>query len=215
MASYTAGKAIDDSSAFDSRDQWVDTRNRALDRGLSANHQPQAAVLSWVWQLPIRAPQQRIVKALAEGWSLNGIASFYAGQPIYVVTARDNDYDGNANNDRPDAVGPWYLSPNRARGDVVTAWFNPQAIVPNALGQIGNLGRNVVMGPGTKNIDVGIFKSFRIGEGRQLQFRAESFNMANWTNLTTVERRSTSPNFGKVTAASTPRIFQLGLKLAF
>jgi hypothetical protein len=53
------------------------------------------------------------------------------------------------------------------------------------------------------------------GENMYLQFRAETFNLFNHTNVSTVTTSFISASFGKVTAANDPRIMQLGLKLYF
>ncbi len=116
---------------------------------------------------------------------------------------------------RPDVVGDWKLSPNRPRNEVIRAWFKPDAFVPNQAGQLGNLGRNVVTGPGGKSFDLGIFKNFRITERRQLQFRCEMFNAFNFVNLSGPEVRITRATFGQIRSAESPRIFQFGLKYIF
>ena len=124
-----------------------------------------------------------MTKLLVNGWSVNGIATFYSGDPLNVIVNKDNDFDGNASGDRPDVVGKWYLSPDRSRAQAIGAWFNTAAFAQNQPGMLGNLGRNVLTGPGSKNIDLGIQRSFRITERNRLQFRAEGFNMMNWVNL--------------------------------
>jgi hypothetical protein len=48
-----------------------------------------------------------------------------------------------------------------------------------------------------------------------LQFRAETFNLFNHTNYSTVTTSFISASFGKVTTANDARIMQLGLKLYF
>ncbi len=50
-------------------------------------------------------------------------------------------------------------------------------------GQFGSEGRNVVRGPGIANVDLALVKNFALGESRRLQFRAESFNVANHAQL--------------------------------
>jgi hypothetical protein len=50
----------------------------------------------------------------------------------------------------------------------------------------GNSGRNVLIGPGTLNLDFSIFKNNyvkRISENFNLQFRAEFFNILNRANF--------------------------------
>lgn len=43
--------------------------------------------------------------------------------------------------------------------------------------------RNAFRGPGLWNIDAGLYKNFRITEGKTLQFRAEAYNLVNHANL--------------------------------
>ena len=84
-----------------------------------------------------------------------------------------------------------------------------------ATGQFGNLENNSLIGPGRFNVDVGIVRSFRVGGERQVQFRAEAFNVLNRVNLATPVSALNSPNFGLITGASDPRIIQLALKYTF
>jgi hypothetical protein len=48
---------------------------------------------------------------------------------------------------------------------------------------IGTVGRNVLQGPRQTNVDFSIFKRFRIGEAKKLEFRAEFYNLLNVANL--------------------------------
>jgi hypothetical protein len=153
--------------------------------------------------------------AILDGWAASGIATFYSGQPVGVFTGRDNDFDGNSANDKPDVVGEWMLDPNRPRQEVIQNWFNTAAFAANPRGRIGALGRNVVNGPGFKSVDVSLAKQFRIAEQKHLQFRAESFNTANWVNLSNPEGRLSRATFGRISSAQSPRILQFGLKLIF
>src|SRR5205823_1414505 len=100
------------------------------------------------------------------------IASFRSGIPVNVTSGRDNNLDG-VNTDRPNLTGNPFLDPNRSRSDVSNAWFNTAAFIQNATGQVGNFGRNVLDGPGLRNVDIGVFRYFSIRERMKLQFRAE------------------------------------------
>ncbi|HWR54709.1 MAG TPA: carboxypeptidase regulatory-like domain-containing protein [Bryobacteraceae bacterium] len=214
-ASYTFGKAIDESSWYSSRTEWADTRSRSLNKGLGDTDRRHLLAVSWVWDVPRPGGTARLTQFLFDGWSLNGIATFYSGAPVFIITNRDNDYDGNASGDRPDVVGGWKLSPSRARSEVVAAWFKQSAFVENQKNQLGNLGRNVVIGPGTKQVDLGISRVFRMGERQRIQFRAETFNICNWVNLQNPEEQRTNGLFGVITDARDPRIIQFGLKFLF
>ena len=70
-------------------------------------------------------------------------------------------------------------------------------------------------GPGTKNVDFSLVKNTPFGGGRQLQFRAEFFNLFNWINYDNPNRTALTPNFGRIFSAGPPRQVQLGLRLIF
>ena len=225
LASYTLGKWIDDASWYDETSNFADQRNVRLNRGLGEQDQRQVMTLSWVWAPRGFAGAAGLRRALLDGWAVNGIASFYAGQPLRMRSGRDNDFDSYPNGDRPDVVGDWKLSPNRTRDQAIQAWFNPSAFTANRPGQVGNLGRNVVIGPGFKGVDLSVSKSVRIREGHQVQFRAESFNTFNWVNLGDPITDLTKNTFGRITSTAVAttaatsqrdaRVFQFGLKYVF
>jgi hypothetical protein len=47
----------------------------------------------------------------------------------------------------------------------------------------GNAGRNYLHNPSRTNFDVALAKNFPVREGRSLQFRIETFNLANHTQF--------------------------------
>ena len=86
----------------------------------------------------------------------------------------------------------------------------------------GNLGRNVIIGPGLWNVDFSVFKNNYIrNETANLQFRAEMFNVFNRTNmqppggmLLSDTAGDINPTLGRITATQgADRIIQLALKL--
>ena len=106
-------------------------------------------------------------------------------------------------------------------------WFNPNAFLTevNNGGFYGNLGRDTLTGPGLATWDFSVMKQTPIGEGFNLQFRAEMFNILNRVNFNTpnlivaiLPPGSTipqaNPSAGAVTSTSTTaRQVQFGLKL--
>jgi hypothetical protein len=90
----------------------------------------------------------------------------------------------------------------------------------------GNAGRKILDGPGLKNVDLSIFRTFKIRERIQLQARGEFSNAFNLVNLslqstalaTTANVAAatlTSPMFGHILSANDMRQVQVGLRLAF
>jgi len=74
----------------------------------------------------------------------------------------------------------------------------------------GNSGRNILYGPGTKQLDFSLFKSFALGERgeRRLQFRAEAFNALNTPQFNNPSSSIGFAGVAKITSAGTPTVFQ-------
>jgi hypothetical protein len=94
-------------------------------------------------------------------------------------------------------------------------WLNSAAFRAPGPGAFGNLANNSLIGPGRFNVDMGLVRGFRIGGERQVQFRAEAFNLFNRVNLSNPVSALNSPNFGLITSAGDARIVQLALKYTF
>ena len=62
---------------------------------------------------------------------------------------------------------------------------------------------------------MGITRSFRTGAAREVQFRAEIFNVFNTVLKADPTGALNSQNFGLITAAGDPRIMQFALKYVF
>jgi hypothetical protein len=123
--------------------------------------------------------------------------------------------DGN----RPNATGQPLELPDDQRS--LDRWFNTAAVAIPAQGVIGNIGRNVGVGPAHQTWDFSAHKAFQIMEGHSLTFRFEAFNFANHpvfgTPASSVGTANTPPSgFGQIrgTAVSMRQI-QLGLKYVF
>ena len=57
-------------------------------------------------------------------------------------------------------------------------WFNTAAFQIADRGTFGNLGRNTLTAPGVHNWDFSLTKNTQVSEGKNVQFRAEIFNIA-------------------------------------
>jgi hypothetical protein len=67
------------------------------------------------------------------------------------------------------------------------------------------------------DLDTAVYKDWPIGhrEGSTLEFRAEAFNIMNHTNFSSLSTGLGSGNFGQVTSALDPRIFEFALRYNF
>src|SRR6185436_9101743 len=65
----------------------------------------------------------------------------------------------------------------------VDHWFDANAYVPTPIGTFGNVSRNSLVGPNSKNVDLSLFKTTNITETMNVQFRFEMFNVFNRANF--------------------------------
>ena len=76
-------------------------------------------------------------------------------------------------------------------------------------------GRNILSGPGFRNVNASLRRSIALTERTTLQLRGEFFNLFNQVNLGLPDNFVGSPSFGSVRMAESPRRIQLGVKLIF
>jgi hypothetical protein len=111
-------------------------------------------------------------------------------------------------------VGDPELDSGRPREEAIEQWFNTAAFALPALGTDGNAGRNIVEGPGLRNVDLGLFRD--IAGKLMLQLRAEATNVFNTVNLSNPGTGLNAPaTFGKIRTARDMRRVQLGARLSF
>jgi hypothetical protein len=95
-------------------------------------------------------------------------------------------------------------------------FFDTSAFARVTEVRFGNVGRNTMRGPGVVNMDLSLFRTFRLTEKLDMQFRAEAFNLSNTPHFNNPNGNRNSSNFGKVLGvANDPRSFRFGLRLGF
>jgi hypothetical protein len=235
LASYTYSKAIDDASSFNmtgsaakpvagENDLSQNPFDLAAERGPSLFDARHRFVFSYQWSLPFFLQSGGFTQAVLGGWQLNGIFTAMSGTPFTVFDSTDVSDQGGApeitgfSANRPDVVIG--QSPNSGP-KTVAAWLNAAAFAqvipdPNSpVQQFGTAGRNIGVGPRYANWDFSIFKNFRVTESKDIQFRAEFFNILNHPNFRLPDSDISSPTFNQIQAALPPRVVQLALKFQF
>jgi len=213
---YTFSKALDgaNSSAANGATSLQNPTNQRADRGRTNTDRRHSFVLSAIWNLDYFKGSNAVARGLLNHWALSAIVSARSGTPLTITAGSDRNLDG-VNNDRANLTGDPRLDPNRSRSEVTAKWLDRAAFAQPATGQDGTAGRNIVDGPGSKNVDLGLFRDFRLTEKLNLQFRCEMTNALNLVNLSAPNTILSSTAFGTITAASPMRQVQLGLRLAF
>jgi hypothetical protein len=147
---------------------------------------------------------------LTRGWHLQAIGTMQSGTPLSAIVSADVSGTGSPIMNRPNLVGnPNISNPTPSR------FFDPAAFQIPEDGTFGNSGRNVIIGPGIRNVDLALARSFRMSDTTRAQFRADFYNAFNHPNFVappTMQNFADSSDFGALFVARSPRIVQLGLK---
>ena len=216
LGSYTWSKSIDDQSngtdtAGASGQYPQNPLNPGLDRGLSSFDRTHRLVGSAVWEVPSLREGPPWLRPASRGWQLSGIFLAESGPPFSVLM-NCADINAQGNNCRPNLIAPNAVS---AGPRSIAEWFNTAAFQIPSTPAYGNAGRNILRGPGTVNLDVGISKAFSFADTRRVVVRGDFFNALNHTNLSLPVNLIDSPSFGSIISASPAREIQLGARMEF
>ncbi len=232
-ANYTYSKSLDNhSSSFLGNEgvggttTFLDPRNPRADWGPSNFNIPNRFAGSVSYELPFGhdkpflSSAAGLTNAILGGWQINTIVSMQSGFPFTPLVGFNQSGNGDTRNpDRP-SVNPGFSGPVIVGSP--TQWYNPNAYILPLAGTFGNVGRDILSGPGLVGIDASAFKNFRVRERMNLQFRAEIFNVINHPNFglpnitTFTASGGFSPSAGLITnTATASRQIQFGLKLTW
>jgi len=194
--------------------------NIAEDRGRADTDMRHHMVVSMIWQPDYYSGGNSILRNILNGWSVSPILKIHSGFPFTVTNGADANLDGN-NTDRAQLVGDPLSGtcPNGLPVGSALCWFNTSAFVrnnpTNGAPVDGNSARNLLDQAGYKDVDLAIFRTFKIRERMNFQVRGEALNVFNFVNLNAPAATAGTANFGQVTTAQTMRQLQLGLRLTF
>jgi len=205
--SYTLSKSLDTNSLNSSGFAVQNSFDIPNQYGLSDFDARHRFVLSATYALPFAD------HALTRGWQLATIIQSQSGNPVNIVTSSAS-VNGTPNTVRPDLTGPVRII------GAVDRWFDPAVFA--AVNRFGNLGRNVVTGPGFNNTDLSVMKNVQPTTRIRLQLRADAFDIFNHSNFGPPGNILGTPTFGKITRTRLPtgeagssRQIQLGARLSF
>jgi len=228
--------------------------NRA-NRGVSDFDRTHRFVLSYLWDLPGPAfgLRSRAGRLLLSNWQVAGIITAMSGLPIDIVDGGAGSlygFSGILTFARPS----WALGARSSATSNIPSgyFFNPFAfgrpvvqagkLIPSSNGtaradatgtDIGNVGRNVLCGPRQANVDFSVIKRLPLSESKNLEFRAEFFNLFNHvnfanpiSNFNAVPSSSIDPDTGKIignpgdfgriiSISNNPRLIQFAIKVNF
>jgi len=179
---------------------------------------PNRFVASYLWEIP--GPKSGFLRQVLGGWQLSGITAYQSGRPFTIFIGVDSNGDGTTGSDRPNISGGCGVSwddDHRAftnNGCYVAPLGTNGLPLANALGD-GSAPRNPERSAGYWNTDLSLMKRFYVFGDRQLQIRADAFNVFNQDNYGIPVGNMNSVSFGQNTNSWGRRIVTLSAKFSF
>jgi hypothetical protein len=212
LVSYTWSKNLDEASNENSGGTVIPT-NLNFDYGPSDFDIPQNLTASYIYDLPFGQGREfmnrkGMMDEVFGGWQLSGVTTLRSGFPNTIT------YPGDVAN-----VGlgtrPVRTCNGKLSNHTYKSWYNTACFQAPAQYTFGNSNRGIIQGPGYKDWDLALMKSFPTYHEQSLQFRFEFFNAFNNVNFGQPGTSITTSTAGKISSASAPRQGQMALEYRF
>ena len=223
---YSLGHAIDDvddQGLFASDPQNL--KNLKAERGNGSGDIRHNVTFNTMYDLPFGHGRRLLGNAggvadrLVGGWSISALGILRTGVASTVHIGTNTFGNGDFLNQRPDRV-PGVSEYGAGSGP--NNFLNPAAFSMPAAGTFGNLGRDTFYGPSYKQIDFSVLKKTRVTETKNVEFRAEMFNLFNHPNFDEPNTFFGTPGFGQIfntlgrtLGVGTSRQIQLALRFNY
>jgi hypothetical protein len=199
---YTYSKALDLITAVNTADSQrsgnaiMNPWNPKVDWGLSDYDSKNDFGFNATLPSPLHV-DSRAFGPLINHWTLDVLGTFDTGLPFSarlttsvsrddssILVERPNLNAGFSNNPIHGTTGAACTGiPAGQRLGGATMYFNPCAFANPTAGTYGDVGRNTIVGPPLKDLDLALEKIFRPTEKLNVTFRAEAFNSLNYANF--------------------------------
>lgn len=211
--SYTFGKALG-TSETDTTGVHPFYSPRDFNYGPLDYDRTHVLNLRYNWTMPMWGKKYGwgLARHVTDGWQVSGITRMQSGAPFTPGFSLVSGID---------ITGSPTLG---ARLNVLDPAAPPESrFIPPVRGEIGNVGEGVLRRPGFTNWDLSMYRNIRMGEGRQLQLRLESYNTPNspqWNTIDQTARYDTqnaqvNSVFLQPLTARSPRRVQLAMRLTW
>jgi hypothetical protein len=179
--------------------------------------------INFLWDIPSagKVMKNRVAHWTLDNWQISGIASFISGAPTTLgfSTVDGQDITGGGDPARVALT----CNPMAGAPRMFSQWFNTSCVHRPAQGSWGNAPYAPLVGPGTNNWDIALFKNIPIREKLTFQFRVESYNTFNHTQFSDINNTArfdingnqVNNLFGQVSAAANPRYLQFAARFKF
>ncbi|HWS90375.1 MAG TPA: carboxypeptidase regulatory-like domain-containing protein [Pyrinomonadaceae bacterium] len=239
QASYTWSKSIDTTSeatnlgvaASSGNDSNILGNSARVSRGLSHFDTRHRLTAFATYRLPFFRDSRGLLDekglklgAFLQDWTVSTVVKLASGTPFSVINSGgfgDLNFDGFTET-RPVPLDLSLLGANLDRPAAgTTRLIEPTAFRAPRVSDFGccMLGRNTFFGDGVQNVDLGIYRTFRMPwESHRLHFRADLFNAFNHVQYSFPVGDLAAATFGRIIQTAntySPRVVQLSFRYQY
>ena len=217
---YTLAKSRDNASTIGGGGTVVAQNDQDLEAewGLSSFDRRHQFAADMSLELPFGVNRRWLTNGgvwakLLENWRASATFTWQSGSPYTprVQAAAADVARGTSGTLRADYNG----GPIQVNDPSIDLFFNTGAFSAPSAGAFGTASRNMIIGPGSRQLDAQFARDIRLGRTRVLSVNLNASNLLNMVNYTGIDTVVNSPTFGQVTSVRPMRSMQLGLRFRF
>ena len=217
---YTVARSRDNASSIGGGGSVVaqDDRNLDAEWGLSSFDRRHQLSADATIELPFG--QNRpwlnnggIWAALLQNWRASTSFTWQSGTP-YTPRVRGAAADvsrGTNGTLRANYTG----QPVQVADPTIDLFFNTAAFTIPDAGTFGSASRNMIVGPGSKQLNAQFSRDLRLSSNRALTMQVNATNLLNMVNYAAIDTIVNSPTFGQVLSVRPMRSLQATLRFRF
>ena len=218
--SYTLAKSRDNASSIGGGQTVVaqNDRDLAAEWGLSSFDRRYQTSGDLSFELPF-GPNRRWLNnggtwaTILENWRASASFTWQSGTPYTprVQGAATDVARGTSNSLRANYNGESV----QVNDPTIDLFFNTAAFAVPPAGTFGTASRNMIVGPGSRQLDAQFSRDIRLRSTRVLSVSLNATNLLNMVNYAAIDTVVNSPSFGQVVSVRPMRSMQLALRFRF
>lgn len=219
-ATYTLARSRDNASTIGGGATVVaqDDRNLGAEWGLSSFDRRHQVASDVSIELPFGQNKRWLNRGgawatLFEHWRASAAFTWQSGTPYTprVAGAAADVARGTSGTLRANYNG----QPIQVNDPTIDLFFNTAAFSVPATGTFGSASRNVIIGPGSRQLDAQFARDIRLGRTRVLTINLTASNLLNRVNYAAIDAVVNSPTFGQVLSVRPMRSMQAAVRFRF
>ncbi|MGH9310947.1 MAG: TonB-dependent receptor domain-containing protein, partial [Vicinamibacterales bacterium] len=218
--SYTLARSRDNASSVGGGGSVVaqDDQDLAAEWGLSSFDRRHQLSLDLSVELPFGPDRPwlnrgGVLAALLENWRASTSFTWQSGTPYTPrVTGSATDVARGTNGTlRANYNG----EPLQIADPTIDLFFDTAAFSLPAAGTFGNASRNMIIGPGSRQLNAQFARDVRLPRNRTVTLQLNASNLLNLVNYAAIDTIVNSPTFGQVLSVRPMRSMQVNLRFRF